>query len=291
MATEWGATVLAAGAVGSACAGVWAIWQMAPSAQKIRRRVGHEQVKVSLLSKERSKQMMDLVPAVGGALALFFLTSLLTHATFLAFAVSFGGFMIPGWLREWQETRKLMQLSDQLNRVMGMIATSLKRGTPLEASIAQAAGAMAQPMGPVLRNLAEATSMGVTLSQAVEQVRKLPVVTASTDFQVFATEMVICHERGANVIQAFEALRQVLAARRKYRDQVRENMGQHLMQSLVIAGIGMLVLMAYAAMTEEGLGPLLASPWGQIALAVSILGNAFLIRWTHISLLRQTKRV
>jgi Flp pilus assembly protein TadB len=222
---------------------------------------------------------------------MYFLTMILTGKVGLSIAVALGAFMIPGWIKEWRETRRLVDLSDQLSRVMGMIATSLRRGTPLEAALSEAASNMSYPLGPVLRNMADATVLGVTLSQAVEQVRSLPSVQGSTDFQVFATEMVVCHERGANVVLAFDALRTVLAARRKYRVQVEEHLGQHLIQSLVIAGVGLGVLLAYSQMTPDGLAPLLESVVGQLILAASILGNVFLIRVTHLTLLRQTQRV
>jgi Flp pilus assembly protein TadB len=291
MTGAWGAAVLAGGAVGSATAGAWVLWKLAPTAQRVKRRVGHEQVRVPLSGRVSPERLYRMLWAGGGAAGLYLLVMLLGHKAGLAFVVALGGFMIPGWVQEWQETRQLLQLSEQLGRAMGMVGTSLRRGTPLEVALAEAALALQAPLGPVLRNMADATVLGVTLDQSVEQVRALPAVTASPDFQVFATEMVICHQRGANVVQAFEALRTVLTARRKYREQVRENMGQHLLQSLVIAGIGLFVLMAYSAMTPYGLGPLLESIVGQLILAASVLGNVFLIRLTHLSLLRQTRRV
>ncbi len=291
MGSEWGAALLAAGSVASFLAGIWVLWKLAPSAHRLRRRVGHEQVRIPLSRQLSRDQGSGFALTAGGSVLLYLLTSVLTQKAGLAFLVAFGGLMIPGWVREWWETRRLVQLGDQLGRVMGMISTSLRRGTPLEVAISEAANATPAPLGPVLRNLADATVMGVTLSQAVEQVRTLPAVAGSADFNVFATEMVVCHQRGANVIHAFETLRGVLAARRKYRDQVREHMGQHLLQSLVIGGIGLGVLLIYSQLSPDGLQPLLDSIVGQMVLAVSILGNMFLIRLTHLSLLRQTRRV
>lgn len=292
MISEWAVSMMAAGAVGSAGAGLWFLRQMAPTAQRIRRRVGHERVSIPTAGGALStEQIFSLAFAGGTAVLLYVLVIGMAGRPSLAFAVALGGFMVPGWVREWRETRRLVELGDQLGRVMGMISTSLRRGTPLEVAIAEAASALPAPLGPALRNLADATVMGVTLSQAVEQVRTLPAVSGSADFNVFATEMVVCHQRGANVIQAFEALRNVLAARRKYREQVREHMGQHLIQSLVIGGLGLGVLLIYATMSPHGLEPLLESVVGQLILAASVLGNMFLIRLTHLSLLRQTRRV
>lgn len=292
MASEWAGALLTTGAVISGGAGVYVLWKLGPTAQRTRRRVAHERVALSAtIGRKKKEQAQSFLIAGGGALLLYFLVSAFTHRGGLAFAVALGGLMLPNWVREWRETRRIVELSEQLGRAMSMISTSLRRGTPLEGAIAEAAASMGEPLGPVLRALVDATSMGVTLTQAVEQVRTLPAVTGSPDFQVFSTEMVVCHERGANVVQAFEALRQVLEARRKYRAQVSEHMGQHVAQSIVIAGIGLFVLGAYAGLTPDGLGPLLESISGQMMLAVSILGNMFLIRITHLSLLKQTQRV
>jgi Flp pilus assembly protein TadB len=231
------------------------------------------------------------MPAAAGAVLTWFLVQYLTGRGLFAVCLGLGIFLVPAWLQEWRETSRLLRLSEQLGRVMGMIGVALRRGTPLEAAIAEGAVAVTTPLGPILKNLADATILGVTLSQAIEQLRIHPTVRGSTDFQVFATEMVICHERGANVVQAFEALRAVLNARRRYRNQVKEQMGQHLIQSLVIAAVGAFVLLAYATMTEQGLDPLLDAAVGQLLLAVSILGNLALIRMTHLSLLRQVRKV
>lgn len=289
MAGEFGTAVLAAGAIGSAGAGVWVLWRMAPAAQRIKRRAGRERVR--LRWKGGEEQLTGILPALAAALALYVTVLLLSHRSGLAFAVALGGFMLPTWTHEWRETRRLVQLSEQLGRVMAMVSISLRRGTPLEGALAEAAGAVPEPLGPVLRNLADATVLGVTLSQASEQVRTLPAVAGSTDFQVFSTELVICHERGANVVQAFEALREVLTARRKYRDQVQEHMAQHLLQSVVIAAVGLSVLLVYSQMTPDGLGPLLESLIGQLLLAAAVLGNLFLIRLSHLSMLRQMRKV
>lgn len=291
MASEWSAALLAAGAMGSATTGVWVLVKVAPNAQRIKRRVNRERVRVSMLGREGTERMITLVPAIGGGVLMYLLAVSMTGQPSLAVLLATGAFMIPGWIREWRETRRLSVLADQLSRVMGMVSTALRRGTPLEAALSESAMALSYPLGPVLRNMADATVLGVTLSQAVEQARLNPAVRGSTDFQVFATEMVVCHERGANVVQAFEALRGVLAARRKYREQVKEHMGQHLIQSLVIAGVGLFVLAAYSLMTPDGLAPLLQSFVGQLILAGSLLANAFLIRVTHLTMLRQTRRV
>lgn len=290
MASEWSAALLAAGAVGSATTGVWVLVKIAPNAQRIKRRVNHERVRVPI-ARETTDRMATLLPALAGGVLMYFFTQLMTGKAGLSFFVAMGSFMIPTWIREWRETRRLTVLADQLGRVMGMVSTGLRRGTPLEAALSESAMTIPFPLGPVLRNMADATVLGVTLSQAVEQSRQHPAVRGSTDFQVFATEMVVCHERGANVVQAFEALRAVLAARRKYREQVREHMGQHLIQSLVISGVGLGVLLAYSQMTPDGLGPLLESVIGQMILAGCILANVFLIRLTHLTMLRQTRRV
>lgn len=292
MAGEWTGALLVSGAFMSATAGGWVLWKLGPTAHRTRRRVAHERVAVSAtVGKKRTEQLQFLMLAGGGAVLLYLMVSILTHRVGLAFGVALGGFMLPAWVKEWNHTRRMVDLSEQLGRAMAMISTSLRRGTPLEGAIAEAASGLGDPLGPALRSLVDAISMGVTLGQAVEQVRQMPGVAGSADFQVFATEMVVCHERGANVVQAFEALRHVLSSRRKYRAQVKEHMGQHLLQTMVIAGVGFFVLAAYSLMTEWGLEPLLESVVGQFLLAFAILGNTFLIRVTHLTMLRQLQKV
>ncbi|MFZ5826300.1 MAG: type II secretion system F family protein [Bacillota bacterium] len=287
MASEWAPALLAAGAASSATVGFYMVSRFGPRAQRSRKRIQREQVRVA---KRSGPPLVEMLPGILGGVLLYLLTLAMTGKGGLSIAVALGGFMIPGWVKAWQETNRLIQLSEQLNRAIGMISTSLRRGAPLEVALAETAS-LSAPLGPVLKTLAHSTVMGVTLGQAAEQVRTLPAVTGSTDFQVFATEMVICHERGANIVQAFESLRGVLSARRRYRQQVMQHMGEHLVQALVISGIGLGMLLLFSVLMEDGLRPLLETVIGQIILAISLLGNTFMVRLTHMSILGQLRRL
>jgi len=293
MATELRAAILVSAVVGSAAIGVWNLWSTGASAAKIKRQVTHERVQVSLMKGSESiRRLISLFPASAAALAVFYGSRALVQEGFLLSVMMSGiGFMLPGWLREWRETRRLLLLGDQLGQMMGMVSTSLRRGTHLEPAIAEAARPITYPLGPVIKQLTDATSMGVTLAQAISRVKSLPEVGGSADFQVFASQLIICHERGVNVIQAFDSLRTVLTSRRRYRSLVREQMAQHLVQTVVISALGLLMLVYYGGSTDDGLAPLMDVWWGQVVLGASIVGNVSLIRWTHMSVLQQVRKV
>lgn len=282
------AALLAAGAVGSLLAGGCAAWHLLPQARRRQRRVQRERVRIY---PRRPRGAAGLAATALASWMAFQAVGHWLGAWLLAAAVAGAVWLVPGWWREWQESRRWEAVTDQLDQVVSRVATSLRRGTPLAEALAQAARATPPPLGTVLQTAGHMMNLGVPLSQALAQVRSLPEVAGVPDFQVFATQVVICHDRGANVLRAFETLRQVLQARRRYRHQVAQSLGQHLVQALVIVAVGAGVLASFATLTPQGLGPLLQSPVGQGVLAVAVLGNVALVRWTHLSMVRQVRRL
>lgn len=288
------AGVLAAGSVLLLSTGLWRWRAGAMESWLERRRVMRERTRPAA-SPGRAMQRLRLAITVvlallGGAL-LFGVLFVLSRSLAVGLTGALGGFLIPGWWMERQRTREMVRISEQLDHAMGILATALRRGTPLEVAFSQAATTVGAPLGEVLGYVGAAAGLGVTFGQALAGVRQQPAVAGVADFQVFLTQVAISHERGANILHTFETLRQTLAARRQYRAAVAEQMGQHLIQSLTITGVGMLVLIAYASMTPEGLRPLVGTGVGKFLLLTSVVGNLGMLRLTHISLLRQLRRI
>lgn len=209
----------------------------------------------------------------------------------LPVAAAVVGFSIPSWLAEVARARRLEKLGDQLDMAMGQIAARLRQGVPLEVALREVAQGLGTPLGPVLMDLVLRVDTGIELGRAVQAVRVLPEVADSLEFQVFATQVAIAHERGANVIRTFEALRDVLAERRRHKKRVAEEMARHLYESLAIMATGLIVLALYALTAPDGLKPLMRHAIGRLVLAASIGGNILLYRYNHIMTLRQIQKV
>lgn len=223
---------------------------------------------------------------------LFFsLIYFLSNDLALSLVASFGAFLVPSWVIEVQQTRQMIQVSEQLDQAMVILSSSLCRNTPLAVAIAQAADACGSPLQGVLEQVVASTGVGLSFEQAMLDSRENPVVAENPDYQVFATQAAISHSRGANVLETFEALRNAISARRRYRAAVREAEGANIFQSVLICGIGLTVLFAYALMTPDGLAPLMRHVVGRITLLVSILGNVIMLRTQHINMLRRLRKV
>lgn len=288
------AALFSAGAVLVLLLGLRRFWSGGMVEWQRRKRIRHERVRPAAApgaAIHRLRRIGTLAGTVVSGLFLFAVLYALSGSTGLGMAGSLGGFMLPGWWTEWQRTRQLVRASDQLDRAMGLIAAALRRGATPEVAFAQAAEGIGDPLGGVLEQVSAATGVGLAFSQALSGARKHPAVAENSDFQVFVTQVAIASERGANIVQAFETLRGIISSRRRYRASVSEQMGQHLIQSVTIILVGLVVLISYAFLTPDGLAPLVGNPLGQALLLVSVLGNVGLLRWNHVSMLRQLRQV
>lgn len=239
---------------------------------------------------QRAHRLGLVAAGAGGAALLYAVVLAVAGSPGLAAGAALGGLLFPPWVAEWQRTRNAALVSDQLDAAMAVMAAQLRSGSPVEVAAQRAAEVVGQPLRGVLLDVARETALGRRFADALEEVRQRPEVAGSTDFQVFVTQLCVAQERGANVLPAFESLRAALAERRRYRQVVAEQLGEHVMQTATIAGIGLLVLAAFAWLSPQGLGPLVGTPVGQVVLLGSVLGNTALIRTAHLSMLRQMRR-
>lgn len=258
------------------------------------RQTSEEQLRQGVSPADRAAQarmVTAIASALGSGILFFSAIHFLSNNLALSLVASFGAFLVPSWAIEVQQTRQMIKVSEQLDQAMGLLSAALRRNTPLEIAIAQAADACGNPLKGVLEQVVAATGVGLSFDQAILASREHPAVAENPDYQVFATQAAISHNRGANVLETFEALRNAIAARRRYRAAVQEAEGVNIFQSVLIFGIGFVVLFAYAAMTPEGLAPLMRHTAGQITLLVSILGNVIMLRTQHIAMLRRLRKV
>lgn len=240
----------------------------------------------------RRRGVMVVLSAVGGGLALYLLLYFFSGSVTFSVAGFIGAFLLPGWVSEIQRTRLMIRVSEQLDQAMGLLVAQLRQGVALESAFAQVAQTIDEPLGVVFDQVVAATNVGLTFDQAVSGTRNHPYVVENPDYQVFVTQAIITQEHGGgNIMESFAALRDAIAARRKYRGAVQEADGQNLMESVMMFAIGLLVMVIYALMSPEGLTPLLKSPLGQVILLVSILGNILVLRKTHVGMLRRLRRV
>lgn len=242
------------------------------------------------VAARRTRLAATLAAAASGAALLYAVMLVLSGSPGLAAGAALGGLLFPTWVSEWLQTRQAVQISEQLDAAMAVMAAQLQAGAPVEVAMWRAAEVAREPLREVLMEVAREANLGKRFGEALEHVRRHPAVAESVDFQVFVTQLAVAQERGAPLVPAFAALRAALAERRRYRQSVAEQMGENLLQTVTIAGIGAAVLLAFAWLSPEGLRPLVESRVGQIVLLVSVLGNASLIRWSHVGMLRQTRR-
>lgn len=242
--------------------------------------------------EKRRRSITVALSAVCGGLALYGLLYFFSGSVAFSVAGFIGAFLVPGWVSEFQRTRLMIKVSEQLDQAMGLLVSQLRQGVSLETGFARVAQVIDEPLGVVFDQVVAATNVGLTFDQAVSATRTHPYVAENPDYQTFATQAIITQERGGgNVMESFTALRDAIAARRKYRGAVQEADGQNLLESVFMFAVGLVVMAIYALLSPRGLKPLLDSTLGQVILLVSILGNIFVLRRTHIAMLRRLRKV
>lgn len=261
------------------------------TAWRQRRRVQRHTVRTGGATRRVWRTTSSLTAALAGGALLGFMVHHMTGKSVYAVGAALGGAVIPGWLAEVRRVRRLGRLSDQLDRAIGHLSALLRSGTPLEASLQQVARSVPAPLGDILGYIGVRLHLGMAFETAIELVRPLPAISDSNDVQEFLTTLVVCHERGANILSTFEAMRQALGERRKHRKRVSDEIGQHVIQTVAIVGIGLFGSMGYMLMAPESMAVMHHHAAGRLTLTIAVLGNLVMCRWIHGTMLRQLVRL
>ena len=121
-----------------------------------------------------------------------------------------GGFGLPNWVLSYRRKKRIKQFLAEFPSAVEVIIRGVKSGLPLGACLQAVAGQAKEPVRSEFQAIVAATSIGLTIAQAVDRLsERVPI--AETNF--FAIVINVQQQSGGNLTEALGNLSKVLRDR------------------------------------------------------------------------------
>lgn len=207
-----------------------------------------------------------LAAAAGLALAVWFIGRFFLSgpvALVVAVLVAYGG------ARTYVERKRAARRDAfvaQLPEVARMLSNGASAGLSMAGAVQLAARELDDPAGAEMRTVLEEMRVGRSLDDALEALRaRLP----SREVSVLMTTIIIQQRAGGDTVRALQELGATLEARKDLLREIRTLLSGSVYTSYVVAGIGILTVIAVNALNPGVLREMTSSFVGLAALAIA----------------------
>lgn len=213
--------------------------------------------------------------AAGTGLAVFFglPAAVAVAAGALAGALSF--FFLAGERRR----RWSLAFQDQLIEAVELFARTIRTGFAVPAAIRHTGDQLPEPVGPILRRIADQEDIGVEPRRAI---REAALAVSMDDFTFFAVALILQRETGGEIGASLDNLHFVLRRRREARLKTQALTAQGRMSAKVVAAIPVVAFIGVYLLNPEQTGLMLQSDTGLTMLGVAtalVVGGMLVVRW------------
>ena len=185
---------------------------------------------------------------------------------FGAAGLAIGGFGLPTWVLVFLRKRRIKKFIKEFPNAMDVIVRGIRSGLPLGDCIRIIASESVEPVKSEFRQIVEAQSLGLGLSEAVGGIFKR-VPTPEANF--FAIVVEIQSKAGGNLSEVLANLSRVLRERRKMRDKVTAMSMEAKASGAIIAILPFVVAVLVTISTPEYMTVLVTTKAGKFALVIS----------------------
>lgn len=203
------------------------------------------------------------VSAGAGLLGMLFFTPMPLAGLVLAPIA----FLIVGIVVKRRITKRRNLMEAQLVEMLQMVSSSLRAGFGLLQALEAAASQLQAPISLELRRTIRDTAVGAGIEQALEALNKR---TASPDFDIAITAILIQRAVGGNLAEILENLAHTLRERERIRGEIRALTSQQRLTGYVIGGIPIGLGAFFGATNPEYIGLLFTDSLGQMMLAAAL---------------------
>lgn len=176
---------------------------------------------------------------------------------------------IPTMYLNYLIQKRFLEFSRQFPDALNLMASSLRAGHPLFASLEVVTNEMPKPISTVFETAQTDISLGIDTKDAFLSMAK--VMPKSIDLRFFITAVLIQKEVGGNLAELLDSLSDIIRERFKLMGQLRVQTAQTRLSGMVIAVVPVFVLLGIFFMNPEYVKPLFDTNDGQIALCVAIV--------------------
>ena len=176
-------------------------------------------------------------------------------------------FFLVGFFVKRRITSRRNMMESQLVEMLQMVSSSLRAGFGLLQALESAAGQLPEPLSLELRRTIRDTAVGAGIEQAMEALNKR---TASPDFDIAITAILIQRAVGGNLAEILENLAHTLRERERIRGEIRALTSQQRLTGYVIGGIPIGLGAFFGISNPDYISLLVTDPLGRMMLAGAI---------------------
>jgi tight adherence protein B len=246
--------------------------QVADSLKEIERRNARKrvslEVKISRAGLLLSRRTFFIYSALSGLVlgALFYA---LGHNIYVAGAAAVAGALgLPHWVLGFRTKRRLKKFTNLFPESIDIIVRGVKAGLPLGDCLRIIATEVDEPVRSEFRQVVEAASMGLSISEACERLAtQVPI--SETSF--FAIVINIQQKAGGNLSEALSNLSGVLRARKMMEGKIKAFSSEAKASAMIIASLPFIVAGLVYLTSPAYISLLWQKPSGQLVLAGSAI--------------------
>ena len=177
-----------------------------------------------------------------------------------------GTFGFPAWIVSFMVKRRTKKFIEAFPNSIDVIVRGIKAGLPLGDCIRIIASEAAEPVKSEFRQIVEAQTIGLSVSEAIERmVDRVPVSESS----FFSIVIAIQQKAGGNLAEALGNLSKVLRERKKLKQKVVAMSSEAKASAGIIGSLPIIVTTLVYLTTPDYISLLFTHPTGHFVLACS----------------------
>jgi tight adherence protein B len=180
----------------------------------------------------------------------------------------FFGFIIPRFVVNFRANKRLKKFLILFPDAIDFIVRGLRSGLPVSESMNMVGQEMEQPVAGIFREIGESVKLGVTLEKALQDTAKK---LKSTEFNFFATSIVLQRETGGNLSEILNNLADVLRKRYMMRMKIKAMSSEAKASAMIVGSLPFIVITALTFVAPDYLTPLWTESSGNIAAGCAAL--------------------
>ena len=199
-----------------------------------------------------------------------FLVAISMHVpVVLTAALAAGLGALPAGYLYWRRHQRMAKFERQLPEALELMSRALKAGHAFSVGLKLVAEETADPIGVEFKRVFEEVSMGVALTQALQNMTdRLNCV----DLKFFVTSVLVQRETGGNLAEIIDSLATLIRKRFELQLKVKALSAEGRFSAIVLFILPLFVGAALFKMNPEYIGLLFTDPFGQnLATAASML--------------------
>lgn len=168
----------------------------------------------------------------------------------------------------WQRNQRIAKFERQLPDALELVSRALRAGHAFSVGLKMVGEEAADPIGKEFRRVFDEVSMGVALSEALENMIKR---VDSVDLRFFMTSVLVQRETGGNLAEIIDSLASLIRQRFELQLRVRALSAEGRMSAVVLFGLPIFLGLALFKMNPDYMGLLFKDPIGQNMMIVGTI--------------------